>query len=85
MKMTIVIDTDDVSGLNDAHKIVSLMRDKYAPAFRYGSKISFTKVEFIKMLRTFAKDSVCAANAGEDPAGLRRCKLYADDVFAVKT
>jgi hypothetical protein len=57
MKMTIVIDSDDREGINDALKMVRIMHTKYSGNATY-HKESFGKIEFIKLLRKFMKESV---------------------------
>ena len=47
MKMTIVIDSDDREGINDALKMVRIMHEKYVSAGSY-HKESFGKIEFIR-------------------------------------
>ena len=80
MKMTLVIDTDDLDGIKDSFKIIKLMHDKYHPPARQYNDRSFGKIRFIKLLRKFAKSVDL-----EDPAALgslRAAKLFADSVWA---
>ncbi len=45
MKMTIVIDSDDINGIEDAHKMTRLMYTQYVrTAAGYGN-VSFGKIE----------------------------------------
>ena len=88
MKMTLVIDTDDREGINDALKMVRIMHEKYAGNAAY-HKESFGKIEFIKLLRKFMKESVvCLKNEEDnqvkdidDMANLRNAKRFADRIF----
>ena len=57
MKMTIVIDSEDTKGIQSALTITRLMHDKYVNAGT-SHKESFGKIEFIKALRKFMKESI---------------------------
>ena len=57
MKMTIVINSDDREGINDALKMVRIMEEKYSGNVTH-HKESFGKIEFIKMLRKYMRESV---------------------------
>ena len=89
MKMTIVIDTEDREGISDALKMVRIMYDKYSSDYSY-QKESFGKIEFIKLLRKFVKESVNHLNDESsdqvrdlsDMGNLRNAKRFADRVFA---
>jgi len=88
MKMTIVIDSDDREGINDALKMVRIMHTKYSGNATY-HKESFGKIEFIKLLRKFMKESVEHMKNDEDGqvkdindlANLRNAKRFADRIF----
>jgi|TARA_E500000331_G_C16930661_1_gene571832 hypothetical protein len=88
MKMTIVIDSDDREGINDALKMVRIMHQKYSGNVTY-HKESFGKIEFIKLLRKFMKESVNHLNDEEsnqindinDMYSLRNAKRFADRIF----
>ena len=88
MKMTLVIDTDDREGINDALKMVRIMHKKYSGNATY-HKESFGKIEFIKLLRKFMKESVEHMKNDEDGqvkdindlANLRNAKRFADRIF----
>jgi hypothetical protein len=92
MKMTIVIDTDDVKGIEDAHQITRLMRDKYAPLYSSTSgmaTVSFGKIEFIKMLRKFGGQALDNCENDEEFSlehikSLRFTKRFADAVWKDK-
>ena len=88
MKMTIVIDSDDREGINDALKMVRIMHTKYSENVTY-HKESFGKIEFIKLLRKFMKESVAHLQDEEDNqvrdigdmGNLRNAKRFADRIF----
>ena len=88
MKMTIVIDSDDRDGINDALKMVRIMHTKYS-GNATAHKESFGKIEFIKMLRKFMRESVKHMQDEEDNqvkdiddmANLRNAKRFADRIF----
>ena len=89
MKMTLVVDTDDREGISDALKMIRIMNEKYAGNVGY-HKESFGKIEFIKLLRKYMKESVaCLKNDDdgqvksiEDMSNLRNAKRFADRIFA---
>ena len=89
MKMTLVVDTDDREGISDALKMIRIMNEKYAGNIGY-HKESFGKIEFIKLLRKFMKESVvCLKNEDDnqvksidDMPNLRNAKRFADRIFA---
>ena len=88
MKMTLVIDTDDREGINDALKMVRIMHEKYAGNAAY-HKESFGKIEFIKLLRKYMRESIDHMkneDSGQvkdidDMANLRNAKRFADRIF----
>ena len=88
MKMTIVIDSDDREGIHDALKMVRIMHNKYSGNATV-HKESFGKIEFIKLLRKFVKESVTHMNDPEDNqvkdvgdmGNLRNAKRFADRIF----
>ena len=88
MKMTIVIDSDDREGLDAALRIARLMHDKYVST-GISHKESFGKIEFIKTLRKFMKESIEHLNdedsdqvkSLEDMRNLRNAKRFADRIF----
>ena len=88
MKMTIVIDSDDREGINDALKMVRIMHEKYSGNVAY-HKESFGKIEFIKLLRKFMRESIDHMkndDSGQvkdidDMANLRNAKRFADRIF----
>jgi len=86
MKMTIVIDTDDANGIEDAYKMVHLMYAKYVRATSsYGNR-SFGKIEFIKLLRKFGREAVESYEYDDDfdlkaISSLKFTKTFADIVW----
>ena len=89
MKMTIVIDSEDTKGIQAALAMTRLMHDKYVGATTTSHKESFGKIEFIKMLRKFMRESVAHLKDEEDNqvkdlddlANLRNAKRFADRMF----
>ena len=88
MKMTIVIDSEDRQGIDAALKITRLMHEKYVGTTAAHTE-SFGKIEFIKMLRKFMKESVIHLQDEEDNqirdisdmGNLRNAKRFADRIF----
>ena len=88
MKMTIVIDSDDREGIDSALRIARLMHDKYVSTGT-SHKESFGKIEFIKTLRKFMKESIEHLNDEDsnqvkdiaDMGNLRNAKRFADRMF----
>jgi len=79
MKMTLVIDTDDLDGIKDSFKIIQMMNDKYnTPARAYNDR-SFGKLRYIKLLRKYAK---FAADQDFDVDSLKAAKRFADSIWA---
>ena len=88
MKMTIVIDSDDREGINDALKMVRIMHKKYSSNATV-HKEEFGKIEFIKLLRKYMRESIEHMKNEEsgqvkdldDMANLRNAKRFADRIF----
>ena len=88
MKMTIVIDSEDREGIDAVLKIARLMHEKYVGTASY-HKESFGKIEFIKMLRKFMKESIEHLDDPDsnqvkdigDMGNLRNAKRFADRMF----
>ena len=88
MKMTIVIDTSDPSGLLDAQKIANLLCKKYTSAPSHSGKSAFGKIDLIKLVREYGKE--ChklleqAEEMQEEPkfSSLRFAKDFIDDRMA---
>ncbi|MHC4072390.1 MAG: hypothetical protein ACYTGS_10220 [Planctomycetota bacterium] len=89
MKMTLVVDTDDREGINDALKMIRIMNEKYAGNVGY-HKESFGKIEFIKLLRKYMRESIEHMKNDEsgqvhdidDLPNLRNAKRFADRIFS---
>ena len=86
MKMTLVIDTDDASGIEDAFKMVSIMKERRGENRHHAGLGGLTigKIALIKALRAFAKEQ--AKRDLEDPSrtvgNLRDAKLFAERLIA---
>tara|TARA_B100000700_G_scaffold31723_1_gene30334 strand:- start:3590 stop:3883 length:294 start_codon:yes stop_codon:yes gene_type:complete len=88
MKMTIVLDTDDTKGLDDAYKIALMLHKRHVrPPYGgqiTGKKAAFGKIALIKFIRAFAREceaQVASAKInGEDPelSALRNTKRFVD-------
>ena len=85
MKMVIVFDTDDQEGMMHTVKIVDqLAIDYLGKSIDARYKRTFSKIEFIKMLRSFAinvKNEIEKGNEGADPIGLRFSKVFSEEVW----
>jgi hypothetical protein len=89
MKMTIVIDSEDREGIDAALKVTRLMHEKYVTGGT-SHKESFGKIEFIKTLRKFMRESVKHLQDEEDNqvkdisdlGNLRNAKRFADRIFS---
>mgnify|MGYP000397932081 FL=1 len=79
MKMTLVIDSEDLDGIRDSFKIIKMMNDKHNTPPRNYNDRSFGKIKFIKLLRRYVKSS---ADQETDVFSLRAAKLFADSVWA---
>ncbi len=85
MKMTIVLDTTDPDGLEDAYKIARMLREKHVKYAPYAaSKVSFGKIALIKFVRLYGKQcekqlADCRISE-EEPrfSGLKESKLFVD-------
>ena len=88
MKMVIVFDTNDQEGMMNTVKIVDQLAVDYLGKnvdARY--KRTFSKIEFIKMLRSFAQDvkrAVQDDDTDEDGTGLRFAKVFSEKVWDAK-
>ena len=87
--MTIVIDSDDINGIEDAYKMVRIMYTKYVRTPYGAGGCSFGKIEFIKMLRKFGRIAVDSYENDEDfdfkaISSLKFTKQYADQVWREK-
>ena len=86
--MTIVIDSEDPEGINDALKVARLMHTKYSRNVTY-HKEEFGKIEFIKLLRKYMKESIKHMKDKDDNQvkdiddmpNLRNAKRFADRIW----
>jgi hypothetical protein len=84
MKLTIVLDTDDLEGLKDAHKISTMMVQKYAPAYNPTGKSVLSKIDLIKLVRAYGAECQRMLTASEKTEekprfdGLREVKRFID-------
>jgi hypothetical protein len=81
MKTVIVFDTDDQEGMKNTLKIMNHLTREYlgTPVDTERYKKSFGKIQFIKMLRSFAKE---AEKAETDGGSLRFAKMFADKIWS---
>ena len=89
MKMTIVIDSDDINGIEDAYKMVRIIYTKYVGVPYGAGKKSFGKIEYIKALRKFGRTAIESYKTDEgfeleDIGGLRFTKTFADEIWRLK-
>ena len=90
MKVTIVIDSEDREGIKAALKIARMMHEQYVDSSHGAThRETFGKIEFIKVLRKYMRESVAHMNDEEDNqvkdvsdlANLRNAKRFADRIF----
>ena len=75
MKMTIVLDTDDLDGLKDAQKIATMLLNKHGARDPfYSRQASFGKIALIKLMRAFAVDAIEHVEAARPGAELNDIK-----------
>lgn len=86
MKMTLVVDSEDIKGLEAAHKMVTTMCRQYD--VRVPTNLSekrFGKIAFIKAMRAYMKQQMDSVEAEEikfkDMRGLRGAKQFADQIW----
>ena len=79
MKMTLVIDSEDLDGIRDSFKIIKMMNDKYNTPVRQYNDRSFGKIRYIKLLRKYANFD---ADQEFDVNSLKAAKRFADSVWA---
>jgi len=67
MKMTIVLDTDDLDGLKDAQKIATMLLNKHGKRDPfYSRQASFGKIQLIKLVRAFAIEAITHMEEEDD-------------------
>ena len=90
MKMTIVIDSEDRQGIKAALKIARMMHEQYVDSSHAAThRETFGKIEFIKVLRKFMRESVAhmkdenddQVKDFDDLGNLRNAKRFADRIF----
>ena len=86
MKMTLVVDTDDIQGLEASHKMITTLCRQYdARAVSGGLHKRFGKIAFIKALRSYMKNQMDAVESGDiepkDMRNLKGAKQYADAIW----
>ena len=86
MKMTLVVDTDDIQGLEASHKMITtLCRQFDARVDSRGADKRFGKIAFIKALRGYMKAQMDAVESGDiefkDMRSLKGAKQYADAIW----
>ena len=85
MKMVIVFDTEDRDGMANTIKMVDHLAHEYmGRKVETAHKRTFGKIEFIKMLRTFAKKVKAEEASGGDGGGLRFAKVFSEEVWDAK-
>ena len=86
MKMTLVVDTEDIKGIEAAHKMISTMCHQYdARTSGHYAEKRFGKIAFIKALRSYMKQQMDAVEEGDvefkDMRSLRGAKQFADAIY----
>ena len=87
MKMTLVVDTDDIQGMEAAHKMITTVCRQYdARVDSHGMDKSFSKIAFIKALRGYMKTQQDAVESEDiefkDMRNLRGAKQFADAIWS---
>jgi len=86
MKMTLVVDTEDIKGIEAAHKMISTMCRQYdARTSGHYAEKRFGKIAFIKALRSYMKQQQDAVENEDaefkDMRNLRGAKQFADKIW----
>ncbi len=87
MKMTLVVDTDDIRGLEASHKMITTLCRQYDTRIdSRGMDKRFSKIAFIKALRGYMKNQQDAVESGDielkDMRSLRGAKQFADAIWS---
>ena len=87
MKMTLVVDTEDIQGLEAAHKMITTVCRQYdARVDSRGMDKRFNKIAFIKALRAYMKNQQDAVESEdikfEHMRSLRGAKQFADAIWS---
>ena len=86
MKMTLVVDTEDIKGMEASHKMISTLCRQYnARAESLHSEQRFQKIAFMKALRAYMKQQMEAVESDDlefkDMRNLRGAKQFADAIW----
>ena len=86
MKMTLVVDTDDIQGMEASHKMITTLCRQYdARVESRGYDKRFNKIGFIKALRAYMKNQQDAVESEDiefkDMRSLRGAKQFADAIW----
>jgi len=91
MKMTLVVDTDDPTGIDHAWEMIAVLQKKAGRMVKPRPfNKEFNKIEYIKALRKYTREQVAAfkdpdndtVNDIEDISRLRNTKEFADRIFS---
>jgi|TARA_R110000824_G_scaffold320114_1_gene507066 hypothetical protein len=92
MKMTLVIDTDDPTGVDDAFKMICIMQHRRGSTSlgHHVSSLTIAKIPLIKALRAFAKEQASIHITSDSEkirkvAGLKDAKLFAERMLDDQT
>ena len=83
MKMVLVFDTDDASGMRSSMKIMQTILREYSTQYN-DIDPKFGKIEFIKMLRDLHAYNEIQGDRGQDITSLRHFKRFTDEVWKQK-
>jgi hypothetical protein len=87
MKMTLVVDTEDIKGLEASHKMITTLCRQYDTRIdSRGMDKRFSKIAFIKALRGYMKAQQDAVESEdikfEEMRSLRGAKQFADAIWS---
>ena len=87
MKMTLVVDTEDIQGLEAAHRMITTVCRQYdARVDSRGMDKRFNKIAFIKALRSYMKNQMDEVESEDiefkDMRNLRGAKQFADAIWS---
>jgi hypothetical protein len=76
MKMTLVVDTDDIKGLEASHEMITTLCRQYdTRVVSGGLHKRFGKIAFIKALRSYMKNQMDAVESGDiEPKDMRNLR-----------
>jgi hypothetical protein len=86
MKMTLVVDTEDIQGMEAAHKMITTLCRQYDTRIdSRGMDKRFSKIAFMKALRGYMKTQKDAVESEDlefkDMGRLRGAKHFADAIW----